>query len=317
MQPRALSVVVPCFNESESLHETYRRLTAACVATGWPYELLLVDDGSTDATWPLMKDLAGTDPHVRSIKLSRNHGHQLALSAGLTQATGDRILIIDADLQDPPELMSEMMKLMDDGADVVYGQRATRDGETWFKVRTASAFYALVNRLSEVKIPRETGDFRMISRRVLNVLLEMPERHRFIRGMIAWIGFKQVPLRYERRARFAGQTKYPLKKMMRFAADAVTGFSIKPLQFASVVGLAFAGLGLILVGFSVVSWLFFRAVPGWASTLAAVSVIGSVQLFMLGIIGEYLGRLYEQSKGRPLFTIDVIVGSGPESRPHP
>ena len=302
-----LSVVVPCYNESESLGETHRRLTAVCQTTGWNYELLYVDDGSKDATWPLMADLARNDPYVKAVKLSRNHGHQLALSAGLANCTGDRVLIIDADLQDPPELLTDMMRLMDDGADVVYGQRSSRQGETKFKVWTASLFYGLIDRLSEVRIPRETGDFRLISRRVLNILLDMPERHRFIRGMIAWIGFKQVPLVYDRQARFAGQTKYPLKKMARFAADAVTAFSIKPLQFASLIGLAFAVLGLMLTVFAVVSFLFFKAVPGWASTLAGISVIGSVQLFMLGIIGEYLGRLYEQSKGRPLYMIEQVV----------
>ncbi len=306
-----LSVVVPCYNEQDVLHETHRRLTEVCRSLGVDYELIYVNDGSRDETWPLMHRLCEADPHAVVVNLSRNHGHQLALTAGLSYARGERVLIIDADLQDPPELLPQMMQRMDGGADVVYGRRRQRQGESRFKLFTAYAFYRLIEWLSDTPIPRDTGDFRLMSRRALRALQAMPERHRFIRGMVSWIGFEQAPIDYDRDARFAGETKYPFRKMFRFALDAITAFSIKPLALASLVGVVMGLLALLLIVYAFVSLFLGHTVQGWVSLMAVIAVLGSVQLFVLGIIGEYLGRLYEQSKGRPLYIVESVVrGAG-------
>jgi glycosyltransferase involved in cell wall biosynthesis len=229
----SLSVVIPCYNEEAVIHELYRRVTQACRSlVGGRYELVLVNDGSFDKTWAMLQELAHDDDRIVAVDLSRNHGHQLALSAGLSLARGEHILVIDADLQAPPELLREMMRLMDDGADVVYGQRVERDGETWFKRVSASVFYRLLFRMTDVGIPPDTGDFRLMRRPVLQALLAMPEQQRFIRGMVAWIGFRQVPLEYRRDRRLAGETEYPQRKMLTFAIDAITGFSIVPLRIS-------------------------------------------------------------------------------------
>jgi glycosyltransferase involved in cell wall biosynthesis len=304
-----ISVVVPCYNEEGVLAELYRRLMATIETLAIRAEVVLVNDGSKDGTWPILLDLASTDPRLVLVNLSRNHGHQLALTAGLSQATGRRILIIDADLQDPPELLPEMMTAMDSGADVVYGVRRRREGESKFKLATAALFYRLIERVTDVPIPRDAGDFRLISRRALDVLLAMPERHRFVRGMVSWIGFRQVPLPYDRHPRFAGETKYPLRKMFRFALDAITAFSTKPLAIASWAGIAMALVSCLLLAYSLVSWLRSDVVIGWTSLMATVTLLGSVQLVVLGVIGEYIGRMYEQVKGRPLFIIERVVRS--------
>lgn len=305
----ALSVVAPCYNEQDGLAELHKRLSAVCCqVSGGDYEIVLVNDGSRDETWPLMRRLAEADFHVSAVNLSRNYGHQLALTAGLQLARGRRILIIDADLQDPPELLPEMMRRMDEGADVVYGQRQGREGETWAKKATATAFYRLLERLVDIEIPRDTGDFRLMSRRALNVLNKMPEQHRFIRGMVSWMGLKQVPVHYRRAARYAGATNYPFRKMLSFALDAITGFSTGPLRLASYFAAMFGLLGFLLLAYVVFGVVFGRAVVGWASVMSAVILLGSVQLFTLGIIGEYLGRLYLQGKNRPHFVISEIVG---------
>jgi dolichol-phosphate mannosyltransferase len=303
-----LSVVAPCFNEEEVLPELHRRVTRACeeVVDG-DYELILVNDGSRDQTWSLISSLAESDSHIVGVNLAHNHGHQLALTAGLSLCRGRRILIIDADLQDPPELLGEMMRLMDAGADVVYGQRSERRGESWLKQTSASLFYSLLSRLTEVPVPVDTGDFRLISARVLKALQSMPEQHRFIRGMIAWIGFKQVPLHYERDARFAGATKYPLRKMVSFALDAITGFSTQPLRISFYMGAFSLLVASLLIVYVLYSWLFLGAVRGWASVLIILLLFGSAQLWSLGILGEYLGRAYMQTKQRPLFIISEIV----------
>lgn len=306
---RFLSVVAPCYNEGDGLAEFHRRVTVACQSTGLDYEIVLINDGSRDNTWDVLNHLSQTDSHLVCVDLSRNHGHQLALSAGLSICRGNCVLIIDADLQDPPELLAQMLALMDQGADVVYGQRRHRAGETFFKLQTAALFYRIINTLSERPIPMDTGDFRLISRRALDVLVSMPERHRFIRGMVSWIGFKQVPILYDRDPRFAGETQYPFRKMLRLAVDAVTAFSIKPLQIASWIGLITGVLAVLILVYAIAGWMTGRTVSGWASTLVAVSLLSSVQLFVLGIIGEYLGRLYEQSKGRPLFIIRDVIRS--------
>lgn len=305
-----LSAVVPCYNEAAGVGELHRRLGAACQKAlerrPGEYEIILVNDGSRDKTWEAIRKAADGDPHIMAVNLSRNHGHQLALTAGLSVCRGKRILIIDADLQDPPELLETMMQMMDKGIDVIYGQRRRRAGETLFKRATAAAFYRIVAKLTETRIPHDTGDFRLMSRRALDVLLTMRERYRFIRGMVSWIGFRQEPLLYDRDARFAGETSYPFHKMYAFAVDAITSFSIKPLIFAGVVGVSTGVMALLILVYAFVGWGFGRAISGWTSTIGVITLLGSAQLVVLGIIGEYVGRLYEQSKGRPLFIIEEV-----------
>jgi len=310
-----LSVVAPCFNEAESLTTFYQRVTATCQSTvGGSYEIVLVNDGSRDETWASITALAREDLHVVGVNLSRNHGHQLALTAGLSQCAGDRILIIDADLQDPPELLPKMMEMMDAGIDVVYGKRRSRRGESRFKLLTAALFYRALHSLTDVDIPLDAGDFRLMNRPVLNALMSMPEQHRFIRGMVSWVGFAQAPIEYDRAERLAGETKYPLHKMLRLAVDAITGFSIQPLRAASYLGLAFGLVGLALLGYSLYMWFANQTVRGWTSLITVVLLMGSVQIFLLGVLGEYIGRLFMESKRRPLFIIQEMVGREHQTR---
>lgn len=313
----ALSIVVPCFNEAECLPVLHQRLTAAARASfGEDYELVLVNDGSRDASWTLMEQLAAEDPHLVAVNLSRNHGHQLALTAGLDLCRGEHIMIVDADLQDPPELLGPMLETMRrEGADVVYGVRRSRAGESAFKKATAHGFYRLLASATDVEIPVDTGDFRLMTRRALNVLLAMPEQARFIRGMVAWIGFRQVPLAYDRDERLAGTSKYPLGKMVRFALDALTSFSSAPLKLASHAGLALSIGSLLIVAYIFYGWVTGRSAPGWTSVMLVVVVLGAVQMFVLGLMGEYIGRLYSQSKQRPLYIVQAVTGG--ETRPAP
>lgn len=305
-----LSVVVPCYNEEDGVGELHRRVSEVCKSyIGNSYELVFVNDGSKDSTWQLMLDLVSVDPHVVAINLSRNHGHQLALSAGLSICRGARVFILDADLQDPPELLPSMMARMDDGCEVVFGQRIKREGETAFKKISAYAFYRLLDRMVDIDIPRDTGDFRLMSRRAIDILNKMPEQHRFIRGMVSWIGLRQEAVPYERSARFAGETKYPLSKMIRFAVDAITGFSVRPLRFASYFGIAFGLLALLLMIYVFFYYFTGRSVDGWTSLAVCVLALGSVQLFVAGVMGEYLGRLCVESKGRPLYIIQEVASS--------
>ncbi|KQN07188.1 MULTISPECIES: glycosyltransferase family 2 protein [unclassified Sphingomonas] len=310
MNRPALSVVVPCYNEAACLDVLHARVSAAVRAVvGDDHEIVLVNDGSRDQSWAVMERLAAVDPRLVAINLSRNHGHQLALTAGLDLCAGERILIIDADLQDPPELLGEMLSVMDaQGADVVYAVRRKREGETFFKKLTASAFYRVLDRVTDTPIPLDTGDFRLMSRRALDALLSLPEQARFIRGMVAWVGFRQVPFPYDRDERLAGESKYPLGKMIRFALDAVTGFSTAPLRLASHLGLVLTGLSLLLFAYIAVGWLSGSAVQGWTSTMLVVVFLGAAQMFVLGMIGEYLGRLYVESKRRPLYLVADVAG---------
>jgi glycosyltransferase involved in cell wall biosynthesis len=306
----ALSIVVPCFNEEACLPELHQRLSSAArSAAGDDYEIVLVNDGSRDSSWSIMQRIAAGDPHLLAVNLSRNHGHQLALTAGLDLCRGDFILIIDADLQDPPELLPAMLDLMRaEGADVVYGVRKSRAGETRFKRATAHGFYRLLSRATEVDIPLDAGDFRLMSRRALDALLSMPEQARFIRGMVAWIGFRQIPFAYDRRERFAGETKYPFSKMFRFALDALTGFSSAPLKLASHAGLALSAGSLLLILYIGWAWLAGQNIQGWTSLMLVVVVLGAVQMFVLALLGEYIGRLYNEAKGRPLYIVQEVVG---------
>ena len=312
-----LSIVVPCYNEEACLPALHERLGAAARPVfGEDYEIVLVNDGSKDRSWALMTALVETDPHLVAVNLSRNHGHQLALTAGLDLARGDLVLVIDADLQDPPELLGAMVETMrNQGADVVYGVRKSRAGETAFKRATAHGFYRLLANATDVDIPLDAGDFRLISRRALDVLLAMPEQARFIRGMVAWIGFKQVPILYNRDERFAGESKYPLSKMVRFALDALTSFSSAPLKLASHAGLALSAGSLLIVLYILYGWIAGRSIQGWTSLMLVVVVLGAVQMFVLALMGEYIGRLYNEAKGRPLYIVQEIAGaSGREGR---
>ena len=301
------SIVIPCYNEEEVLVESHRRLTEVMRGMGESYELVFVNDGSRDATPRMLDDLAQADPHVRVVHFARNGGHQIAVSAGLDYATGDAIVIIDADLQDPPEVIPQMAERWKDGVQVVYGQRRSRAGETWFKEKTAELYYGLMQRLTNNSFPRDTGDFRLVDRQVADVVRAMPEHSRYLRGMFAWAGFKQEPLLYDRDKRFAGETHYTLKKMLKLAADGVLSFSDKPLKLPLVLGLLWLALG----GFTVVV-LLLRALFGFAGGLwwlgALMMVLGGSGLCALGIVGAYLSRVYEEVKGRPLYVVARTVG---------
>lgn len=304
-----LSVVIPCFNEQEVIRETHRRLGVALGSLGLALEIIYVDDGSRDETAAILTDLSRADDRVRVVRFARNFGHQTAVTAGIDHSRGDAIVLIDADLQDPPELIPQMVKLWREGSQVVYGVRTERPGETPFKRWTAAAFYRFINGMSDVPIPLDTGDFRLMDRCVADVLRSMPERHRFVRGMVSWAGFRQIALPYERQARFAGQSKYPLTKMVRFALDGVTSFSTTPLRWATWFGMAAAAVSLLGVVYAITARVLTRAwVPGWAALFVAILFVGGVQLLSLGIIGEYVGRIYGEAKSRPLYVVSECIG---------
>lgn len=306
------SIIAPIYNESETMPELHKRVSETMDSTGEPWELIMVDDGSSDGSTELVRQLARLDERVRPVIFARNFGHQLAVTAGLDYSRGHAVIIIDADLQDPPEIIPEMIDKWREGYEVVYAVRAEREGESWFKLFTASIFYRLIYRITEVNIPLDTGDFRLMDRKVVDVLNQMRERHRFLRGMSSWVGFKQTGVPYKRSARFAGETKYPLKKMVKFASDAITGFSYLPLQIATYLGFISAGISILAIPIVVIARLAgAQAFLGQATTLIAVLFLGGVQLISLGILGEYIGRLYDEAKGRPLY----IVLEGPEDQP--
>jgi dolichol-phosphate mannosyltransferase len=298
------SVIAPIYNEKENLSELHRRISDVMEKTRKPWELILVDDGSTDGSTDMIHELAQKDKHVRPVIFARNFGHQIAITAGWDYARGDAVVVIDADLQDPPELILEMAEKWREGYEVVYAVRAEREGESWFKLWTASLFYRLIFRITDVKIPLDTGDFRLMDRKVVDVLKSMRERHRFPRGMSAWVGFKQIGVEYKRAARVAGETKYPFRKMFRLALNAVTSFSYFPLQVATFVGFLAAGIAIIAIPIVVYMRITgSQAFFGQATTLIAVLFLGGVQLISLGILGEYIGRLYDEAKGRPLYIV--------------
>ena len=303
------SIIAPIYNEIDNLPELHRRVKEVMDSSGEPWELILVDDGSTDGSTDKIRELAQADRTVRPVIFARNFGHQVAITAGWDYARGDAVIIIDADLQDPPEVILELAKKWKEGYEVVYAVRGEREGESWFKKFTASMFYRLIYSITDVKIPVDTGDFRLMDRKVVDVLKQMKERHRFPRGMSAWVGFKQVGVTYKRVARVAGVTKYPFRKMFKLALNAITGFSYFPLQVATYVGFFSAGISILAIPIVVYmrimgSGAFF----GQATTLIAVLFLGGVQLISLGILGEYIGRLYDEAKGRPLY----IVRDAPE-----
>ena len=311
-----LSVVIPCYDEQGSIEPLLARLLPVCRANaGESFEIILIDNGSRDATWQEITDSADSIANIFGIKLSRNLGHQRGLSAGLEYARGEYIFVLDADLQDPPELLPDMMAMIKAGNDVVYGQRRQRAGETWFKRQSASWFYRVLSRFADVDIPKDVGDFRLMTRRVLQQLNAMPESHRFIRGMVSWIGFKQTAILYDRDERFHGETHYPLTKMLAFAADAITSFSVVPLRMASIAGAIIAGFSLIGMVAVVIDFLLGQTIQGWASLAVLTLFIGGTQLLFLGIIGEYVGRIYSESKKRPLYVIDRLYRPDMQANP--
>jgi dolichol-phosphate mannosyltransferase len=313
----ALSVVVPCYNEEDVIQATHDRLAAALSALNRSCEILYVNDGSRDRTLDILTSIAATDSRVRIVNLARNFGHQAAVSAGLEYSSGETIAILDADLQDPPELIGPMLEKRDQGYQVVYGQRIERSGETFFKTVTADLFYRMLNSLSETKIPRNVGDFRLIDRKVAKIVCQMPERHRFLRGMISWVGFRQYAFPYSRDARHAGVTKYPLRKMLHFAMDGIISFSTAPLKLAIWSGLLSAGFAVLLILYAICLRLLTNVwVSGFTLTIIAIAFFSGVQLVALGVIGFYIGRIFEQSKGRPLFVVEGFRGFA-ETEPQP
>jgi len=314
-----LSIVVPCYNEEAVIRETHRRLTEVLNTISGPdLELIYVDDGSDDDTLAILRELASGDSRVRVVALSRNFGHQVALSAGLEHASGDAVVTIDADLQDPPEVIPEMLERWRDGADIVYGQRQQRPGEPALRLLSIRVFYRVINWLSSTPIPMDTGDFRLVDRRVLDALSAMPERDRFLRGMVAWTGFRQEFVRYPRASRFAGVTKYPVRKLVKLAMDGMMSFSLIPLRLAIWMGFFVATLSCIGIVYAVVVRLTTSAwVQGWAMLMVALLFLGGVQLIFLGVMGEYLGRIYMELKKRPLYFVKERRGFAKDSRDEP
>jgi dolichol-phosphate mannosyltransferase len=303
------SIVVPCFNEQDSIRETSRRLLEVAYGLGLQFEILYVDDGSRDHTFEVLQELQAADEHLRVVRLSRNFGHQVAITAGLEHASGDAVILIDADLQDPPEVISQMVEKWVEGWDVAYGRRTVRDGETIFKRKTAQWFYRIINALSKTAIPLDTGDFRLMDRKVVNALLAMPERDRFLRGMVSWVGFRQIAVPYRREARYAGSTKYPLSKMLHFATDGIFSFSVAPLKLATLLGFVSSFLALMGAAFALWNRVWTdHWVVGWTSIFLAVLLLGGVQLICVGIVGEYVGRAYGETKRRPLYLVQEHLG---------
>jgi dolichol-phosphate mannosyltransferase len=312
--PRLVSVVVPVYCEQEVLDEFYRRTKAALVALppAFRHELVFVNDGSTDGSLAILRAIAERDPCVRILDLSRNFGHQKAITAGIDHAAGDAVVVIDADLQDPPEVVGEMVRAWDEGSKVVYGVRRRRPGESAFKRASASAFYRVIARLADIRLADDSGDFRLIDRAVVDVLKGMREDSRYVRGLVSWVGFSQRALPYEREPRYAGHTKFPLRKMLRFATDAITSFSERPLRIATGIGMLITIGALALAAWVVIGKLVApeRSVQGWTSVIVAVLFLGGVQLLSIGVLGEYIGRVYRETKDRPLYVVADRYGFG-------
>lgn len=308
------SIIAPIFNESGNIQELYRRIREVLDSTGESWEIILIDDGSTDDSADLIRQFAAQDARVKPVIFARNFGHQIAVTAGLDYSQGKAVVIIDSDLQDPPEVILDLISKWKEGFQVVYAVRAEREGESWFKLFTASLFYRLITSITEVKIPLDAGDFRLLDRKVVNVLNQMRERHRFLRGLSTWVGFRQTGVPYRRVARQVGETKYPFRKMFRLAINAVTSFSYFPLQLATYIGFVAAGLSILSIPVVIAIRLWGTATPllGQATTLIAVLFLGGAQLISLGILGEYIGRLYDEAKGRPLYIVLEAPGEEDE-----
>lgn len=307
---KKISVVIPMYYEEEVAQECYERMTNVLKGiSNYEYEIIFVNDGSKDKTLEILEKIVQKDKKVKLISFSRNFGHQCAVTAGIKYVTGDAVVIIDADLQDPPELIPEMLKWWEEGNEVIYGKRKTRDGESAFKLLTAKMFYKTLNALSDVDIPKDTGDFRLVDRKVIDVVNSLPEHNKFLRGLFSWVGFKQAPFEYERKERFAGKTKYPLKKMLKLASDGIISFSTKPLKLVGGLGFFSILVSLIILVYSIISWVFNlnTLTAGWTSIMVTVTLFSGVQLLSIWIISEYIGRIYDETKQRPQYIIDKKI----------
>ena len=305
-----LSIIVPMYNEEEIVQECYNRISNICNSIeNYDYEIIIVNDGSTDNTFSILEKIASDDKYVKIISFSRNFGHQCAVTAGLKYVTGNAIVIIDSDMQDPPELIPKMLKLWEQGNEVIYGKRMKREGESKFKLLTASMFYKTLNALSDVEIPKNTGDFRLVDRKVVDVINNLPEHNKFLRGLFSWTGFKQYAYEYERKERFAGKTKYPLKKMLKLATDGIIGFSSRPLKILGSLGLTSILISFIILIYSLLSFAFKwnNITPGWTSIMVAITFFAGIQLLSLWMISEYIGRIYDETKGRPQYIVDKTI----------
>lgn len=307
---KKISVVIPMYYEEEVANECYNRTKKVLNGLeNYDYEIIFVNDGSKDKTLPILKEIATKDEKAKVISFSRNFGHQAAVTAGLKFVTGDCILIIDSDMQDPPELLVDMLKLWEDGNEVIYAKRKTRKGESKFKLMTAKMFYKVLNNLSDVEIPKDTGDFRLVDRKVVAVINSMPEHNKFLRGLFSWVGFKQKPIEYERQERFAGKTKYPLKKMLKLASDGIISFSTKPLKIIGGIGMVSIFISFILLIYAILSYIFKwnNLASGWTSLMVAITFFAGVQLVSIWMISEYIARIYDNTKQRPEYIIDEKI----------
>lgn len=305
---KLISVVVPMYFEEEVAQECYNRLKSVMLQNDINYEFVFVNDGSTDRTMEILSDIAANDYRTKIVNFARNFGHQIAVTAGIAAAKGDAIVIIDADLQDPPEVIPELIAKWEEGYEVVYAKRKQRKGETWFKLLTAKYFYKFLNYMSDIDIPKDTGDFRIIDRKVADVFNQMTERNRFIRGMMSWVGFRQTYVEYERDERFAGETKYPLKKMIKFASDGIIAFSTKPLRIVMTLGLLSVLISIIVLLYTItVKIIGSGTQTGWASIMVAITFFSGIQLLGLGIVGQYIARIYDESKNRPIYIVKETI----------
>ena len=310
MEKKKVTLVIPMYYEEKVVDECYRRVKDNLdKLDGYVYEVIFVNDGSKDRTLEILEGLAKNDENVKVISFSRNFGHQAAVTAGLQYVTGDCIIIMDADLQDPPELISDMLKLWEDGNEVVYGKRKSRDGESAFKLFTAKMFYKTLNALSDVEIPKDTGDFRLVDRKVVDTINSLPEHNKFLRGLFSWVGYKQAPFEYERKERFAGETKYPLKKMLKLASDGIISFSTKPLKLVGALGIFSIIISVLLLIYALVSYVFNlnNLSAGWTSIMVAITFFSGIQLMSIWIIAEYVGRIYDETKQRPQYIVDKKI----------
>lgn len=304
---KLISVVIPMYYEEEVIEETYNQLKKEMDQTNYKYELIFVDDGSQDNTFNIVKEICNIDKNVKLIGFSKNFGHQKAVTAGIYEASGDAIVLIDGDLQDPPRIIHEMIKKWENGVDVAYGKRNKRDGESFLKIHSASMFYKFLNYMSDTDIPKDTGDFRLMDRAVANAFLDMPEHNRFIRGMVSWVGFRQEPVYYDREKRYAGVTKYPLKKMISFAADGIVSFSTKPLKLMIYLGILSVIISVGLLIYAFIIGITKTGDTGWASLMVAITFLGGMNLFSMGILGTYIGRIYDETRDRPLYIVKERV----------
>ena len=307
---KKISVIIPMYYEEEVAEECYKRMTSVLQnIENYDYEIICINDGSRDKTLSILENLAIRDKRLKVLSFSRNFGHQCAVTAGLKYVTGDAIVIIDADLQDPPELIPEMLKLWEAGNDVIYGKRKTRDGESVFKLFTAKIFYKTLNALSDVEIPKDTGDFRLVDRKVVDTINSLPEHNKFLRGLFSWVGYKQIPFQYERKERFAGKTKYPLKKMLKLASDGIISFSTKPLKIVGGLGILSIVISFILLIYALISYIFKlnNLSAGWTSLMLGITFFEGVQLLSLWIMSEYIARIYDESKNRPQYIIEKKI----------